>query len=120
MRRGGFTLLEILVVLSVIGILGSALSIHLAATADRARDTAVRQELENLRLAATEFRATHGGRPPAALVELAGRTVNRVPGRWTAARATGDYVYDPATGRIALHLLAGEPADAKGRAYADY
>lgn len=116
----GFTLLEILVVLSVIGILASVLSIQLAAQADRARDTAVRQELENLRLAAIEFRATHGGQPPTSLVEMAGRTVNRIPGHWTAARATGDYVYDPATGRITLHLLAGLPADAKGRAYADY
>lgn len=118
-RRIGFTLIETLFALSLVALLASASAWNYRAYVERARDTAVRQELSALRAGLAEFRAAKGDFP-ATLGETEGRTMRRVPLRFRAGRAEGDYAYDRARGDVRLAVRAGERADAHGRLYEEY
>ena len=56
----GFTLLEVLVVIAIIGILSGAIFINFNAAREQARDDALRAELELVRLALETYRAQFG------------------------------------------------------------
>jgi len=66
---GGFTLIEMLVVLSVIGLLLSIAAPAYLTHVDRARDMALRQDLKTVRDSIDKFHADRG-RDPADLAEL--------------------------------------------------
>jgi general secretion pathway protein G len=68
-RRRGFTLIEMLVVLGVIGMLLSVVAPRYLAHVDHARDLALRQDLKTMRDAIDKFSADRA-RDPADLAEL--------------------------------------------------
>jgi general secretion pathway protein G len=75
----GFTLIEILVVLSVIGLLLSIAAPAYLKHVDHARDLALRQDLKTMRDGIDKFHADRG-RDPADLAELVNaRYVREVP-----------------------------------------
>ena len=51
----GFTLIELLVVIAIIGILASVLLVNLASTRNRAKDSAIKLELSQIRSAVENF-----------------------------------------------------------------
>lgn len=65
MRRGesGFTLLEILIVISIIGILATLAQPSYERYVIRARETALRQQLNELRVAIDQHHADRGAYP---------------------------------------------------------
>lgn len=65
----GFTLIEMLVVLSVIGLLLSIAAPRYLTHVDRARDLALKQDLKTVRDSIDKFRADRG-RDPSDLAEL--------------------------------------------------
>jgi general secretion pathway protein G len=69
MRARGFTLIEMLVVLSVIGLLLSIAAPAYLTHVDRARDLALKQDLKTVRDSIDKFHADRG-RDPTDLAEL--------------------------------------------------
>ena len=68
-RKGGFTLLEVLVVLMIVGILMSGLAMPLAAQVNAKRQDETRRQLDEAREALLGFAATNGRLPcPASAV----------------------------------------------------
>ena len=65
-RRGGFTLVEMLIVVVVVGILGSIALPELNRALNRARAAAIMADLHTIHLAAQEAIAANGALPPQA------------------------------------------------------
>lgn len=63
-RPGGFTLIELMVVVLIIGILATLISVGLAAALRTARQAAERHELNGLSMGASAFRDEFGFLPP--------------------------------------------------------
>ena len=64
MRGNGFTLIEILVVVIILGILAAVVIPKFSVAEDDARDTAVRRELQQVRSQLQLYRVHHGGAYP--------------------------------------------------------
>jgi prepilin-type N-terminal cleavage/methylation domain-containing protein len=120
--KSGFTLIEMLVVVAVIGILVATTSYHNARVLKNSKDAALKHELSLLRSAVYQF-MLHKGRFPEALKELEPDFINKVPETWHGSNAFGHFNYDRVEG--SLRLASSEPGtfnlvDAGGRKYADY
>ena len=121
--RHGFTLIEMLVVVSIIGILITAAGYHNTRVLKKSRDTALMQELSLLRTAIHQYALQHHGRFPETLPELAPAFVNRVPEQWHGSNGSGLWYYDPVEGFLSLYSNESSESsalDAGGRKYADY
>jgi len=121
--RHGFTLIEMLVVVSIIGILITAAGYNNTRVLKKSRDTALMQELSMLRTAIHQYALQHNGRFPETLPELAPTFVNRVPDQWHGSNGSGIWHYDPVEGFLSLYSNESSetsPLDAGGRKYADY
>ena len=68
-KQGGFTLLELLVVIGIIGLLASILVINLTGARKRARDTKRIADVKNLQTASEDFYGKKG-RYPSLIVDL--------------------------------------------------
>ena len=84
--RRGFTLIEVLVVVVVIGMLAGLVGPRIIGRVSEARTTTARTQVELLGLALDNYRLDNGGYPTTeqglkALVELP--AVEPVPGKWT-------------------------------------
>jgi prepilin-type N-terminal cleavage/methylation domain-containing protein len=122
--RSGFTLIEMLVVLSIIGIIFSMMGRRNTMVIERSRDAALMTNLNHIRTAVFQFALDTGGRFPASLNDLYPRYLSRKVQSWQGARAAGAVGYDPESGRV--NLLTADGAlpvpilDSKGRSYAEY
>ncbi|PKL41946.1 MAG: hypothetical protein CVV41_15965 [Candidatus Riflebacteria bacterium HGW-Riflebacteria-1] len=120
----GFTLIEMLVVVSVLGILVSIASNHHGRVLKKSQDAAVMLELSSIRNAVHQFALDNMGRFPQALEELKPVHLKNLPNRWRGSSASGYYFYDPREGRVDLYDDSGskpaEELDQGGRKYADY
>ncbi len=122
-RRRGFTLIEMLVVVSVIGILVTAAGYHNARVVKKAKDAALLHELNLLRTAVYQYALHNNGRFPTSLNELAPAFISRIPEKWQGSNAAGVWYYDQLEGHIRLVAPADStksPTDYGGRSYADY
>lgn len=124
MRRHGFTLVELLVVMAAIGLLLAIVAPQYVEHVDRARETALRQNLVSLRDAIDKFYADRA-RYPSSLQELATEHyLRQVPldpvtdrnDSWVVlpppGNASADLVFDVRSG------AAGRGRD--GRPYAEW
>lgn len=84
-RRGGFTLIEMLIVISIIGLLAVLITPKLLGTLKEAKRTKAQTDIQNLGMA-LELYTIHNGKPPTteqglrALVEKS--SVEPVPPKW--------------------------------------
>ncbi|MFZ2960346.1 MAG: type II secretion system protein [Candidatus Ozemobacteraceae bacterium] len=122
--RTGFTLIEMLVVVSILGILLSIAGRNNSVVLERSRDAALMTEMRHIRNAVAQYQLDHGGTLPNRLSALAGGPLKRVPETWVGSRGRGRYHLDPETGSIALYRndeTGPETSlDSHGRAYAEY
>jgi prepilin-type N-terminal cleavage/methylation domain-containing protein len=63
-RRGGFSLIELIVVVMILGILGSIAAPKLLGTSQQATDNAIRHTLSVIRTAIDSYTAEHAGELP--------------------------------------------------------
>lgn len=101
MRRGqGFTVIELLVVLTALAVLLSIAAPRYVAHVDRAKEQALRHNLLALRGAIEQYRADRGATPPNLEALVQGRYLREVP-------------VDPVTERrdtwVLLQATAGTP-----------
>mgnify|MGYP002620402206 CR=1 FL=1 len=63
--RAGFTIIEVMIVLVIIGIIGAIVTMNLVGQTDRARISATKTTMGTLQNALTQLRAERGSYPPA-------------------------------------------------------
>lgn len=122
-RAAGFTLIEIMIVVSILGILFSIVSRNQKGVLDRSRDAALMTEMGHLRNAVHQYALENQGIFPPdleALRKILGRPVRE----WKGAKASGVYSYDPQTGGVSLFDRQGisqeQTPDSRGRPYGEY
>ena len=122
MKQRGFTLIELLVVLAIIGMLLSIVAPNYIRHIDRARDTALREDLAAIREGIDKFYSDRG-RYPKSLDELIstryirGNPVDPITGK------ADSWVFTPATdaGGGFIDIKSGAPGLAEdGSNYADW
>ncbi len=124
MNSRGFTLTEILVVMSIIGILVSIVTRNNAVVMERARDAALMSEVRHIRNAIHQFALDNGGSFPGDLTGLK-PFLGKVATDWAGSRAKGMYSYEPVSGRLTLSRSRDDNypdprLDSKGRPYGEY
>ncbi|TVQ81631.1 MAG: prepilin-type N-terminal cleavage/methylation domain-containing protein [Phycisphaeraceae bacterium] len=62
--RAGFTIIEVMIVLVIIGIIGAIVTMNLVGQTDRARVSATKTTMGTLQNALTQLRAERGSYPP--------------------------------------------------------
>ncbi len=123
-RKTAFTLIELMVVISIIGVFFSFMGRRNTLVLERSRDAAIMVEIGHLRNAVHQFSLAHGGRFPETLEDLVPEFISRKTDSWSGARSKGKYHYEPETGRISLFntsdSVPDSTPDSKGRPYAEY
>ena len=78
-RRRGFTLIELLVVLAIIALLLTVATLRYFSSLDRARETALKQDLYTMREAIQKYNADKGRYPETLDALVADRYLRSVP-----------------------------------------
>jgi general secretion pathway protein G len=110
-KRHGFTLIEIMLVVIIIGILAAMLVPNIAGRSDQARKTAARSDIEsNLSTALDLYKMDAGQYPTTAQglgALLAAPTVPPVPGQWSGPYLKKKKVPKDPWGRNYVYLFPG-------------
>jgi len=123
-KTAGFTLIEMLAVVTVIGILISLAGHHNTITLKKARDASLKIELNLLRTAVHQFALDNNGRFPESLQNLSPDYLKKVDLSWNGAESAGSFYYDSSSGLVNLFGLENTESvsarDCSGNLYADY
>lgn len=105
-KRGGFTLLELIVVITIIGILASLVVVRTSGFGPRARRMKVESDTENI-LKVAEAIYVETGRYPETLEDMINATdANGLP----LSASLDEYPKDPWGGEYTYELLDGKPS----------
>jgi general secretion pathway protein G len=122
--KSGFTLIEMLVVVSIIGILVSIAGYNNSRVLKSSKDAALKVELDTIRNAVYRYSLDNNGNFPETLEELVGDELRRVPKEWAGSKARGKYHFDKEKGTIFLYDSQGtdlsQKLDQAGNKYGDY
>jgi prepilin-type N-terminal cleavage/methylation domain-containing protein len=121
----GFTLVEIILVIVLIGILGTIIIPKFAGQTDKAVIAATKANIESLRSAVRLYQSNNDGALPADLNSLVATYLSEVPEETITPSATvkttndgsGGWVYDSGTGDVSVNLAG---TDASGDDYSGY
>jgi len=86
--RSGFTLVEILIVVVILGILAAIVIPHFADADDTARDSQIKTDIQTVRRVVELYKAQHDGKPPH--LSESGATDDRVINLVSAEKVTLD------------------------------
>jgi general secretion pathway protein G len=78
-RRAGFTLMELLMVLLVLGMLAALAAPAVSNSVGRGKEAALKENLQVLRKAIDDYYADNGSYPPALASLVTGRYVRSIP-----------------------------------------
>jgi general secretion pathway protein G len=78
-RRGGFTLIELMVVLAIVALILTVATVRYFSSLDRARETVLRQDLATMRDAIQKYNADKGRYPETLEALVADRYLRSVP-----------------------------------------
>lgn len=95
--RHGFTLIEVLIVVVILGILASTVLPQLATSSGNAKESALRADLSQLRAQIQRYRFEHDGTPPTGTATVVSNQLTMatdISGN-TAAPGTAGYAYGP-------------------------
>lgn len=121
-KAKGFTLIEILVVISIISILSSIAAVNVSSRVKLAKDASVKQNLAVLREAVGRYYLMNM-KMPSALNDLSGGQVQGIELSWTGANASGKIGYEKKNGEVFLLTDSGtKPVqkDYRGVSYCEY
>jgi prepilin-type N-terminal cleavage/methylation domain-containing protein len=122
--RRGFTLIELMMVIAILGVLLSVAARSNTRALERARDAALMTQLQHLRTAVYQYSLDHQGTFPADLAALSPRYLPRIPTVWKGSRDEGCWALEPQSGAVYLLSRSGDERprtpDSRGIAYADY
>lgn len=122
--RTGFSLIEMLVVISVIGILISLAGHHNTRVLKKAKDASLKLEVNQLRIALHQYALDNFGKFPGSLQELSPDYLKTVSSQWKGAQGAGSYFYNQSDGNVSLYDINGqEPSteiDAGDNQYGSY
>jgi general secretion pathway protein G len=94
-RQAGFTLVEILIVVTILGILAAIVVPQMGTAADMAKDNSLQMTIRRVRNQISVYKAEHNGNPPAlANFESQLTTLSKIDGS-TAARGTDGFPFGP-------------------------
>ncbi|MGH9363169.1 MAG: type II secretion system protein GspG [Thermoanaerobaculia bacterium] len=126
--RKGFTLLELIVVITIIGILGTLVVMRVTVWADKARVAKIKQDLQTIYRAAEGFKIV-SGRWPTSLEELKTGTSGSAGGQELEALIENpkdpwgnEYMYEPdgGSGKPRVYCLGADGSQAGEGENKDY
>ena len=121
----GFTLVEIVLVIVLIGILAAIIVPKFAGQTDKAKIAATKANIESLRSAIRLYQGNNDGNLPPDLASLVGTYLQTMPeeaitpstAERTSVNGDGGWVYDSSVGEVAVNLSGN---DSSGDAYSGY
>ena len=124
-KNSGFTLVEIVLVIVIIGILAAIVVPKFAGQTDSAKIAKTRANLQSIRSAVRLFQSDNDGTPPAAMADLVPNYIPRVPEEGitpstavaAAVDGSGGWAFDPSDGSANVNLNGN---DANGDPYSEY
>ena len=106
--KKGFTLLELLVVISIIGILSALLLANFNAARERARDTQRKGDIRNMQTALGVYYSDYGGFPTSGTGANVGKIIGCSPPA-TPTLCNWGSSWIPETGKILMSTLPKDP-----------
>ena len=125
LRKRGFTLVEIVLVIVLIGILAAIVVPKFTGQSDKAKIAATKANIESIRSAIRLYQSNNDGALPATLAALVTTYIKIVPEESVTPSSTvvaantgaGGWVYVAATGEVSVNLAGN---DSSGDAYSGY